>query len=109
MRIAAVILVVALSTGCGPAVQEEATEPETTTELTSVTGPIIEIAPELGDVESFTVESDSGEEIEILIAPDRDYGFDLQHLHVHLDTGDPVVVGLETDADVLHATSIDDA
>jgi hypothetical protein len=54
-----------------------------------VIGTIVEVRATRGEVRAFTVKSD-GELVDISIADDVDYGFDLDHLREHLTTGDPV-------------------
>ncbi len=73
-----------------------------------LTGAIVAIDGEGSDIRSFRLASE-GEEYEIFVAPDVDYGFDLGHLNEHLTTGDPVTVPLEVRGDKLYALSIDDA
>ena len=107
MRTVAVVLVFALAAACGPAAEEE-TSTDPTAELSEVTGPIVAIDPPEGTIESFTVDSETKEDVEVYIDPERDYGFDLNHLHEHLETGDPVEVQLVLEDDVLYAISIED-
>ena len=108
MRIAVLVLVIALATACGPAAEEEETPINPTAELTEVTGRIVAIDPPEGEIDSFTVDSETKEDVEVYIDPERDYGFDLNHLHEHLKTGDPVAVQLVIEDDGLYATSIED-
>jgi hypothetical protein len=61
-----------------------------------------------GDVSAFTLES-GGENYEIFIAEDIDYGFHLSHLVEHRTSGDPVRCALEERNGRLYATSILDA
>ena len=66
------------------------------------------VESEVGGVRSFTLAT--GEErLEILIAADVDYGFDLGHLHEHEASGDPVRCTLEERDGHLYALRIDDA
>jgi hypothetical protein len=74
----------------------------------TVTGIVVEVEPAEGDVESFVVEQD-GERYMLLIADDVDYGFDLAHLHEHMDTGEPVRVSSEKRSDGTYALLIEDA
>jgi len=75
----------------------------------AVTGVVIEVSSAgLGRVESLVVK-DGDDTFEILIDPDVDYGFNLDHLHEHRATGDPVRVELEERDGDLYAQSIDDA
>lgn len=71
-------------------------------------GEILEVREEGRRVSAFTLEAD-GERWEIRIAEDVDYGFDLDHLYEHRDTGDPVDVLLEEREGHLVALRIDDA
>ncbi len=110
MRILAVVVTAVLLAGCNGGSEAQDTEPQATeVPLSSVTGLITAIEPPEGDIESFTVDSEAEGEVEVFIDRDLDYGFDLHHLHEHLETGDPVVVELETRDGVLYATSIEDA
>jgi hypothetical protein len=61
----------------------------------------------LEDVRAFTVRSE-GEECEITIDPDRDYGFALSHLTAHKISADPVTVKVEVEDGELVAVSIED-
>ena len=102
MRAGLLVLLVGLlaaSGGCG-----ESREPPPS----ELTGAIVAIDGEGSDIRSFTLASE-GEEYEIFIAADVDYGFDLAHLHEHEETGDPVHCRLEEREDRLYALSIDDA
>jgi hypothetical protein len=74
----------------------------------TLTGVIVEIDGFGGDVEAFVLDA-GGEEYEIRIAPDVDYGFDLSHLYVHQSDGLPVRCALETRDGALYALRIDDA
>lgn len=74
----------------------------------SVTGVISTIEPQEGPIESFEVIHPGEEARTIHIDPELDYGFDLEHLHEHMDQALPVKVGLEERDGTLYATSIDD-
>jgi hypothetical protein len=75
----------------------------------TVTGVVIEVSSAgLGRVESLVVK-DGDDSYEILIDPEVDYGFNLDHLHEHRATGDPVRVELEERDGELYAQSIVDA
>ncbi len=112
MRGAIVLLVVAAlaaSAGCGGS--GESAPAELTGEVAApdeLTGEIVAIDGEGSEIRSFTLASE-GEEYEILIAPDVDYGFDLAHLHEHEAAGDPVHCRLEERDGDLYALSIEDA
>ncbi|MGI8774924.1 MAG: hypothetical protein ACR2KQ_07930 [Actinomycetota bacterium] len=74
------------------------------------TGVITDISSAgIGQVESFELKA-GDETLEILIADDVDYEFDLGHLHEHLATSEPVLVDVEerNDGDI-YARSIEDA
>ncbi len=74
-----------------------------------VTGPIMEIGRgDAGAIESFTVRED-GRTFRILIDPQRDYGFDLEHLEDHRTSELPVRVRLEQRNGGLYAAEILDA
>ena len=71
-------------------------------------GLITEITPPEGEPESFVLETEEHGTFEVLIAADVDYGFDLQHLHEHMDGDLPVRVQLEGRDGRATALSIDD-
>lgn len=74
-----------------------------------VTGVILEIDSEgLGEVNSFKVK-DGDDTYTIRIDPEREYSFNLGHLHEHLQNVEPVVVELETRDGFLFAITIEDA
>lgn len=62
----------------------------------------------IGEVSSFTLKS-GDETVEVLIDPDKEYGFDLGHLHEHLASSEPVIVELEERDGERYALSIEDA
>ena len=97
MRAAAVIGTVLLMASCG------ADEPEVPPR---VRGLIVEIEGSRA-LNSFVLESE-GERYTILIDPDRDYGFPLEHLREHEAQDLPVVVTSETRDGDAYATSIED-
>ena len=99
-KILGVLLAVTLLPAC-------AGSPEGTPE--SVTGPITVVEGQGHVVETFTVTTKDGDDFEVRIDDDIDYGFDLAHLHDHHESGDPVEVGLEERDGVLYALSIKDA
>jgi hypothetical protein len=86
--------------GCGGSDEDAA--------VSGVTGIVTRVDRGASGVRAFTLESD-GRSLEILIAPDVDYGFDLAHLDVHAATRDPVYCTLERRDGELYALSIDDA
>ena len=61
----------------------------------------------LDNVTSFEVRSE-GENYEIFIDPEIDYGFRLGHLQAHRVSGDPVLVKLDDRDGKLFALSIED-
>lgn len=63
----------------------------------------------IGEVNSFTLKS-GDETVEVLVDPDKEYGFDLGHLHEHLASSEPVIVELEErDDGRVYALTIEDA
>jgi hypothetical protein len=74
-----------LSAGCGDGAAGEA-PPQVTGLITSVE------RDDDGTITAFEVETEEGGEYRILIDPERDYGFDLEHLVVHRDQALPVLV-----------------
>jgi hypothetical protein len=103
MRALAASALIALSlAGCGDSGPDCAGR-------TTLTGVVIEVESRtLTDVRSFTLRSE-GEECEILIDPDREYGFALPHLNEHKVSADPVRVEVEVRGEELVALSIDDS
>lgn len=99
MRALAAVVVLALAPACG-----DGGEPPPS----RLVGDIQEVHESDGRISAFTLEAD-GERWEIGIADDVDYGFDLDHLYEHRDTGDPVDVRLEERDGALVALQIDDA
>lgn len=74
-----------------------------------VTGVVVDIeSAGLGQVEGFTLKA-GDDTFEILIDPDVDYGFNLDHLHEHRASADPVKVELDDRSGDLYALSIEDA
>jgi hypothetical protein len=71
-------------------------------------GAVVEIDRDAAGINGFTLTTDDGE-VEILIADDVDYGFDLEHLREHQATHDPVRCRLEEREGRLYALSIEDA
>ncbi len=74
-----------------------------------VVGVVTEVESERGRVSAFTVEAEEGETYEVFVADDVDYGFDLDHLYEHEETGDPVRCRVEQRDGRLYALSILDA
>lgn len=74
-----------------------------------VTGVIIDVESQgIGQVDSFELK-DGDETYEIRIDPERDYEFNLGHLHEHLQASEPVKVELESRDGFLFAVAIEDA
>jgi hypothetical protein len=73
-----------------------------------VIGTIVDVQDTRGEVRAFTVRS-GGELVDISIADDVDYGFDLDHLREHLATGDPVRCTVKERGGQLYTLSILDA
>ena len=74
---------------------------------TELTGLIVDTHGPGREVTSFTLESD-GEKYDIRIAPEVDYGFDLNHLREHQKGRWPVRCTLERRNGALYALSIGD-
>ena len=89
------------SSACGASQSSSPTSGE-------VVGTIVDVLDTRGEVRAFTVRSD-GELVDISIADDVDYGFDLGHPREHLATGDPVRCTVEERRGQLYALSILDA
>jgi hypothetical protein len=73
-----------------------------------ITGRITEVNEDEGQISSVVVESEKLT-LEVMIDPTRDYGFNLNHLYEHLDTGEPVRVPLEQRGGTAYAEAIEDA
>jgi hypothetical protein len=89
-----------LSVACGDAADEAPRR---------VMGLIVEIRRDDGRIDSFTVETSNHLRYDIAIDPNHDYGFDLEHLQVHLDQELPVSVRIDEQDGSLVATEILDA
>lgn len=76
-----------------------------TTAASLVNGPIVEVRGPRGAVEAIVVKQ-GDELVEVAIADDVAYGFDLEHLREHLATGDPVSCTVELRGDTLYAVTI---
>lgn len=100
----AVFLIVAvISAGCGDNGGDGAGTPD------EIAGIILEIDSEgLGEVNSFRVK-DGDDTYTVRIDPEREYRFNLGHLHEHLQNAEPVKVELESRGDSLFAVTIEDA
>ena len=73
-----------------------------------VTGVIGSIEPAQGDIQSFELVRPGKDPVTVLVDPELDYGFDLQHLHEHMDSADPVRVTVADRDDGLYALAIED-
>jgi hypothetical protein len=99
----ALLFLVLVASACG---QKEETAPPAPARLTGV---ITDIASGAGgEITGFDLDA-AGMSYNILIEPDRDYGFELDHLYEHESTGDPVRVRLRSENEALYALQIDDA
>ncbi len=96
----AVLLLALIAAGCGG--DDEPSRPPS-----ELTGVIVAVKGEGSEVRSFTLEAE-GEEHEILIASELDYGFDLAHLREHERTGEPVECRLFERDGRLYALTIED-
>lgn len=90
-------LLVAASTACG--------RNEGGPAISYAAGTIVDVQSTSGEVRSFTLRND-GELVDISIADDVDYGFDLDHLKEHLASGAPVRCTLEERGGRLYALTI---
>jgi hypothetical protein len=108
LKVAAVSCVLVALVACGGD-EPETSSSEAPEAPSVVTGVVIEVSSAgLGRVESFVVK-DGDDTYEILIDPEVDYGFNLDHLHEHRATGEPVRVQLKERNGDLYAQSILDA
>jgi hypothetical protein len=96
----ALIALVALLAGCGSAEPRDPAPSE-------LTGLIVEVDGEGSDISSFRLDS-LGEDYEIFIAPDVDYGFPLSHLRQHERDRLPVRCRLDERKGRLYAFEIAD-
>lgn len=94
------LALVALLVSCGGSAPPAPTGP--------IEGLVTAVEDAEGTVSSFTVDGRRGLQ-EILIDPQRDYGFDLAHLREHLELKQAVRVTVEVKGDDLYAVRIDDA
>lgn len=91
-----------LITACGSDEEEPAAAPE------ELTGVIVSLDTEsFGDVRGFELKV-GDTTYEIVVDPDRDYGFPLAHLSEHLRLSSPVRVDLELRDEDLVALTIED-
>jgi len=99
MKLVGCLLLVVLLTGCGGS-EAQAVGDE-------VSGSIGELRPSVEAIESFTIQS-GGEEVELFVADDVEYGFDLRHLDQHRRDGLPVRCEVERRDGRLYALTIVD-
>lgn len=98
MRHVAALLVVGLAlVGC------------TTKPGVQVVGVVVDFQGDLVSVESFTLLTSNGVELELVPAADGDFAFPLPHLREHLATGDPISVRYIQDGDRRVAVVVSDA
>lgn len=90
LRLLGVALALALAGACGNGSGEESVPPPSQAE-----GLITEITPSEGEPEMFVLETQEHGSVEVFIAKDIDYGFDLAHLREHMEEELPVRVRLE--------------
>ena len=76
---------------------------------TSVVGVVVDFQGDLVTVESFSVLTPDGIELELVPAADGDFAFPLPHLREHLATGDPISIRYVEDGAVLVAVAVGDA
>ena len=101
------VILLAASVSCGS--PEPAADPSPSPAPPSeVTGLITETIYEGEQMTSFVVETREGS-FEILLDPERDYGFNLKHLDVHRKQELPVQVPLESRDGALYAVDVLDA
>jgi hypothetical protein len=101
LRTLAVLSLLTLVAACG---NEEPPEPSPS----ELTGLIVAIDGEGSDISSFTLDN-FGDEYEVFIAPEVDYGFDLAHLREHERDRLPVRCRLDERDGRLYALEIVDA
>ena len=102
--ILACIAGIAAAAGCGGRGGGPATEtPE------PARGKIVSLETGADDaITGFTLRTADEQSLEIAIADDVDYGFDLAHLREHMSTGDPVSCKLEERDGRLYALTVED-
>ena len=83
-------------------------DPASAPATSPVTGLITELERSDGAIGAVTLDVE-GTTYRFLVDPERDYGFDLNHLDEHVSGKLPVSVSFETRPDGLYATAIDDA
>ena len=96
----AALALAAGAAGCGES--DEPVPPAAVGVITAIEG-------DGSDVRSFTLETEDDGTLDVFIAADVDYGFDLAHLHEHQTTGDPVRCTLEEREGRAYALEIVDA
>ena len=99
-------ILLAVGVSCSPS--ETSPDPTPIPPPDRITGLITELSYDGEQLTSFVVESED-HTLEILIDPERDYGFDLEHLEEHRVGELPVQVALEARGEGLYAVEIEDA
>lgn len=102
------VLLIVLAVGVACSTSEPGADPSPSPPPSEVTGLITETIYEGEQMMSFVVESREGS-FEILLDPERDYGFNLKHLEVHRNQELSVQVPLESRDGVLYAVDVLDA
>jgi hypothetical protein len=105
MRWLAILIVLGTACSSQPSETDAIAEPAP---LGTVTGIITELRFDGRQLQSFDLETHEGT-YEILIDPERDYGFNLRHLEQHRGRELPVLVETETRNGANYAISIFDA
>ncbi len=76
----------------------------------SVHGVVVEVKGDLSAVESFTIRTEDGEELEFVPRPGTRFdGGPLSHLSQHLLSGEPVLVRYQAEGETLTAIEVSDA
>jgi hypothetical protein len=101
-------IVLTLAAGCSSGSIDDPAPATGRASTEQITGTIVTMSVESSEIASITVEHD-GDETEIFIKEDFDYGFDLQHLYSHQEKKQPVRVSIERIDGEPFATAIDDA
>jgi hypothetical protein len=98
-----IVLILVATVSCTAA--DPAFDPSPTPPPAEITGLITDLEYDGEQLTSFVVEA-RGDSFEILIDPERDYGFNLKHLEQHLTEELPVQVALESKSGGLYAVDI---
>lgn len=76
---------------------------------TAVVGVVVDYQGDLVSVDSFTVRTADGEEIELRPTDDGEFAFPLPHLREHMATADPIEVRFIEENGTMVATAVSDA